>query len=85
MNPELSRRVAKIMHTNIVYAMSPKELIAFTKEVGHAKSFDDLSSTSKIKILNAESAQKALRNLNSNEHWKKFVWFDDDVEFDKGK
>ena len=58
MTPEVSRRVAKIMHTDIIYAMSADERIAFTNETGRAKKFSDLPKDIQNKIILAEESLK---------------------------
>lgn len=56
MNPELSRRVAKIMHSQEVLALSLDERIALADAVTAADSFEQLPEQYQRLILQAEQA-----------------------------
>lgn len=55
MNPELSRRVAKIMHTDLVIELQPDKRIAFVRAVDRADGFDALPKQYQQLIIKAES------------------------------
>lgn len=55
MNPELSRRVAKIMHTDVIIAMSLQERQVFVTAVDDARDFNFLSNAYKALIIKAEA------------------------------
>ena len=59
-NVELSRRVAKLMHTAMIAFMDVDAKIAFVNEVANAKSFKDLSEDAQMRILSAEQTVKKL-------------------------
>lgn len=59
MNPELSRRVAKVMHSSVIAGLEPTERQAFAMAVSAAQSFDDLPDNYKQMILQAEGARTA--------------------------
>lgn len=58
MTPEVSRRVAKIMHTKVITDMSAEDRITFTDITGKAKTFESLPKSIQEHILSAEEELK---------------------------
>lgn len=55
LNPELSRRVAKVMQTSMIIAMEPEQRLEFVEAVESAKTFNDLPPKYKALVLMAEA------------------------------
>ena len=59
-NVELSRRVAKVMHHQVIAFMDAEAKMKFVREVAFAKSFKDLSQDTQDRIITAEKSLKKL-------------------------
>lgn len=66
MSPELSRRVAKVMHTGIIQELSEEEHIKFITEVGHASSFESLGAETQSLIIRAENWEETDNGVGYN-------------------
>jgi hypothetical protein len=59
MNPQLSRRVGRLMHNKAIMGLSNKEHDAFVADVGAAADFDHLAPRWQKVIMEAEAEEAA--------------------------